>query len=257
MNIENAVNELLHAEKHKMPIEPLTASPEGITVDGAYQIQLGIVDYRLKNGAAIIGKKIGLTSKAMQKMLGVNEPDYGHLFDDMLFQENTPVSLQPYIQPRIEFEIAFVLKDDLKGPDVTVEKVIEATDYVVPAMEIIDSRIKDWKIQFADTIADNGSSAGVILGSQRTKIYEINPEKVEMTVFQNGQMVDKATGAAVMGNPVQAVAWLANTLANYGIALKAGEVILAGSLTKAIDIADGDTFEAAFSIGSVKASFHI
>ncbi|WP_138416350.1 2-keto-4-pentenoate hydratase [Aquibacillus sediminis] len=256
MDIEKAVASIIEAEKSKVPIAPLTSSEQSISVDDAYQIQLGIVRDKLNQEAKIVGKKIGLTSKAMQEMLNVNEPDYGHIFDDMVYKNNASIAIDQYIEPRIEFEIAFVLKKDLKGPGVTAEDVKKATDYVVPAFEIIDSRIKDWKIKFEDTVADNGSSAGIILGDQHTAVEEIDLPEVDMTVYRNDTFLDAATGAAVMGNPLDAVAWLANAIGSYDITLHAGEVILAGALSKAIPIEDGDTFRADFSIGTVSASFY-
>ncbi len=207
-------------------------------------------------GAKIIGKKIGATSKAIQQMFGVNQPDYGHLLDDMLYVDGETISLDTYIQPKVEFEIAFVLKKDLKGPNVTIMDVVNATDYIVPAIEIIDSRIEDWNIKFEDTVADNGSSAGAIIGGKPTKLDGIDLTHIGMVVYQNGKMLTSAAGAEVLGNPLYSVAWLANSLAKYGVSLKKGEIILSGALTKAIDINDQDTFLAEFAhIGSVEASF--
>lgn len=192
----------------------------------------------------------------MQEMLNVNEPDYGHLLNDMMYGDGDTISLNKFIQPRIEFEIAFVLKRDLTGPGVTMNDVIDATDYVVPALEIIDSRIKDWQIKFEDTVADNGSSAGAIIGSTNAKLDDLDLAKVAMTVSRNGEFLDSAFGSAVMGHPAEAVAWLANALGSYGISLYAGEVILSGALSKAIPIEDGDTFTAEFeNIGAVTATF--
>ncbi|WP_226037531.1 2-keto-4-pentenoate hydratase [Aquibacillus saliphilus] len=256
MDIQKNASKLIEAENNGIAIAPFTSSAGTITVDEAYQIQLEIVRHKMEHGAKIIGKKIGLTSKAMQEMLNVNQPDYGHLFDNMIYKNGTTISTDSFIEPRIEFEIAFVLKKDIKGPGVTIEDVKEATDYVVPAFEIIDSRIKDWKIKFEDTVADNGSSAGVILGDEFTDISEVDLAKVEMTVYRNEEYLDSATGEAVMGNPLEAVAWLANAVGDYDITLHAGEVILAGALSKAIPIENGDTFKADFSIGTVSASFN-
>ncbi len=170
MNIQEAAEMLLKAEREKTPIAPFTSTTEAISVTDAYAIQLYQVQQKLDQGALVKGLKIGLTSKAMQEMLNVHTPDYGFILDTMMYEENRPISTTQFILPRVEFEIAFVLKKDLKGPNVTVEDVVNATDYVVPAMEIIDSRIADWEIQFEDTVADNGSSAGAILGSQRSNI---------------------------------------------------------------------------------------
>jgi 2-keto-4-pentenoate hydratase len=256
MDIQKAATALMEAENEKNPIAPFTSSTEEISVDDAYNIQLYQIRQKVENGAVIVGKKIGLTSKAMQEMLNVNEPDYGHILNDMIYKDGESISLDKFIQPRIEFEIAFVLKEDLKGPGVTMSDVITATDYVFPALEIIDSRIKDWQIKFEDTVADNGSSAGAIIGSTTAKLDNLDLAAVRMTATRNGEFLDSASGSAVMGHPAEAVAWLANALGSYGISLYAGEVILSGALSKAIPIEDGDTFTAEFEqIGAVTATF--
>lgn len=255
MNITEAANRLLEAEKTKRAIEPFT-SEGSISVDEAYQIQLEQIRQKVESGSVIVGKKIGLTSKAMQEMLQVDEPDYGHLLDTMTFLDGETISISDYLQPKIEFEIAFVLKKDLQGPGVTLLDVIDATDYVIPALELIDSRIRDWDIRFEDTVADNGSSAGVILGGNPVPIEKVNLSTIGMAVYKNGKYLDSAAGAAVMGNPVRAVAWLANALGRYDIPLLAGEVVLSGALTRAVPVEDGDTFTAEFArLGQVSISF--
>ncbi|WP_087974593.1 2-keto-4-pentenoate hydratase [Oceanobacillus rekensis] len=255
MNIEKAVHALIEVEKSKETIEAFTSQGE-ITKDQAYQIQLAIIDYKKEKGAKVVGKKIGLTSKAMQDMLGVSTPDYGHLLDNMIYSEDMAISLDQFIQPKAEFEIGFVLKEQLKGPGVTIEDVIKATDYVVPAIEIIDSRIRDWKFKFEDTVADNGSSAGAIIGRDSKPLTEINLSEVKMSLYKNDEFIDSAYGSTVMGNPLEAVAWLANELGVYDISLNAGEIILAGALSKAIPIEDGDQFKAEFeNLGTVSATF--
>ncbi|WP_138420528.1 2-keto-4-pentenoate hydratase [Aquibacillus sediminis] len=255
MDINKAVQALIEVEKTKQTIEPFT-SREEITKDKAYQIQLGIIDDKIKNGANVVGKKIGLTSKAMQDMLGVSIPDYGHLLDTMMYKEDTAISIGEFIQPKVEFEIGFVLKEKLKGPGVTTEDVARATDYVVPAVEIIDSRIRDWKINFEDTVADNGSSAGAIIGKDAKALTELELPEVKMTLYKNDEWFDSAYGSAVMGNPIEAVAWLANEVGSYDISLDPGEVILAGALAKAVPIEAGDHFIAEFEkLGTVSATF--
>ncbi|MGG3466721.1 fumarylacetoacetate hydrolase family protein [Neobacillus pocheonensis] len=256
MDIQKAATALLEAEVHKKPIDPFTSSADIISVDEAYQIQLQQIRRKVENGAVIVGKKIGLTSKAMQEMFNVNQPDYGHLLNDMIYEDGETISLDRFIQPKVEFEIAFVLKKDLHGPGVTVKDVIEATDYVVPALEIIDSRIRDWQIKFEDTVADNGSSAGAVIGNKSTPINGHDLARIGMRVYKNGEFLDSAVGAAVMGHPAMAVAWLANAVGGYGISLHAGEFILAGALSKAVVIEKGDTFTAEFDhLGSVSATF--
>jgi 2-keto-4-pentenoate hydratase len=257
MEIQKAAAALMEAESEKKPIDPFTSSTVPISVDDAYQIQLKQIHHKVNNGSVIVGKKIGLTSKVMQEMFNVNEPDYGHILDDMMYKNGETISLDRFIQPKVEFEIAFVLKKDLKGPDVTTEDVIEATDYVLPAIEIIDSRIKDWQFKYEDTVADNGSSAGAILGGKPVPLSNLDLPSIGMTAYKNGEWMDSATGEAVMGNPLKAVAWLANALSRYDISLNAGEVILSGALSKAVPIEDGDIFTAEFDhLGLVSATFN-
>jgi 2-keto-4-pentenoate hydratase len=254
--IQEVATELLEAEKTKQVIEPLTATYPHISVDEAYYIQLEQVRQKVDSGAVVVGKKIGATSKAIQEMFQVNQPDYGHLLDNMMFVEGETISLDSYIQPKAEFEIAFILKKELKGPNVTVLDVIEATEYIAPAIEIIDSRIEDWKIKFEDTVADNGSSAGAIIGGRPTSLDNVDLEHIGMVVYKNGVFLDSAAGAAVLGNPLRAVAWLANSLAKYDVVLKAGEVVLSGALSAAVPIEAGDSFTAEFAhIGTVTVSF--
>ncbi|MFJ7825409.1 2-keto-4-pentenoate hydratase [Psychrobacillus sp. NPDC096623] len=254
--ISKLANELIEAEYYKAPIAPLTERYPDLTLSDAYHIQLQYVEKKVERGARIVGKKIGATSKAIQTMFGVEQPDYGHLFDTMMYMDGDKVPLQNLLQPKVECEIAFVLKKDLIGPNVTPEDVIEATDYIVPAIEIIDSRIEDWKIKFEDTVSDNGSSALVVIGSKATKLEGLDLTCLGMNVLKNGEYVESATGAAVLGNPINAIAWLANALSAYGVKLLAGEIVLSGAFTAALEIQDGDTFTANFAhLGTVTASF--
>jgi 2-keto-4-pentenoate hydratase len=211
-----------------------------------------VIDHRLGEGRTIIGKKVGLTSKAMQQALGVNEPDYGMLLDGVLIENGTDYAAGHLLQPRIEGEIAFVLKADLPGPDVTPEQVLAATDYVVPALEVIDSRIKDWKIKLPDTIADNASSARVVVGTDHLSVQGLDLANVEMVFEKNGEEIGRATGEAVLGHPANAVAWLANTMHSLGVTLNAGDLIMPGALTAMTPVQAGDTIKATFSsLGSV------
>jgi 2-keto-4-pentenoate hydratase len=254
--IQEAATHLLEAEETKQVIKPLTVSYPEITVDEAYHTQLEMIRRKVANGGLIVGKKIGATSKAIQNMFGVNQPDYGHLLADMMVVEGEAISLGQYIQPKVEFEIAFILKKDLKGPNVSILDVIEATDYIVPAIEVIDSRIEDWKIKFEDTVADNGSSASAIIGGKPTKLDGLDLTHIGMVAYRNGEMIDSGAGAAVLGNPLRSVAWLANSLGKYDVSLKSGEIILSGALTSAIEVKENDTFTAEFAhIGSVTATF--
>jgi 2-keto-4-pentenoate hydratase len=237
---------LLTAEKNRKPILPLTESDPGITVDEAYRIQLQVIEMKKSSGQVVVGKKIGITSRAMQTMLGVNEPDYGQILDGMVVMEGEQIRVADLIQPRIEGELAFILKEDLKGPGGTLADVIRCSEGVIPALEIIDSRIADWKIKLPDTVADNASSARIVLGGMLTPVYALDLRTVGMVLEKNGEVAATAAGAAVLGNPAQAVAWLANKLAGYGITLRKGEVILSGSLTAAMPVSSGDFVRADF-----------
>ncbi|MFD3445905.1 2-keto-4-pentenoate hydratase [Microbacteriaceae bacterium 4G12] len=254
-NHEELARTLLEAEKRLQPIRPLTDDAE-LDIDDAYQIQILQIEEKVKAGSKIVGKKIGLTSKAMQNMFHVNQPDFGHLLDTMMHVDGEVISINQFIQPKLESEIGFVLKEDLQGPGVSIVDVLRATDYIVPAFEIIDSRIKDWKIKFEDTVADNGSSARAVLGGTPTAIHNLDLAHIGMVVYQNGEQIATAAGAAVLKSPLHAVAWLANALGKYDIPLKAGEIILSGAFTAAVPIHAGDTFTAEFAhIGSVTVSF--
>jgi 2-keto-4-pentenoate hydratase len=254
--VEQLAQKLLEAERKKQPITPLTETNPDITPADAYAIQLAQIDVKKAAGAYVKGLKIGLTSKAMQDMLGVYTPDYGFVLNTMLFDEKAPLDPTQFIQPKVEFEIAFVFNKELKGPNVTMEDVINATDYVVPAVEVIDSRITDWNIKFEDTVADNGSSAGAILGEKYTLLSEIDDiTSIPMTITKNGEFLDEATSASVLGNPLNAVVWLANAVSEYGITIEPGMFVLSGALSKAVLFEAGDTFEAEFDVlGKVSVS---
>lgn len=255
MDIKKIAEKLLDAEQTKQPIQPLTDVYREITPEDAYAIQLASIKQKVEAGAKVKGLKIGLTSKAMQDMLNVYTPDYGFVLDTMIYDEKG-LSPDSFIQPKVEFEIAFVFKKSLKGPNVTVEDVIDATDYLLPAVEVIDSRIADWKIKFEDTVADNGSSAGAILGNKRTTLEEIEDiTNIEMTVTKNGEFLDQAKSSAVLGNPLNAVVWLANEVGKYGISIEPGMFVLSGALSKAVPFENGDQFTADFgSLGKVSVN---
>ena len=248
--------QLLEAEETLIGTSPLTTEDPELTVEEAYAIQLENIELKVEQGQTIVGKKIGLTSKAMQDLLGVNEPDYGHLLDGMVVENGSAVPKGKVLQPKVEGEIAFVLKKDLKGPNVTTLDVLQATDYILPAIEVVDSRVKDWKIKLPDTIADNASSAFYALGGKPIKIEDVDLELLGMVLKKNGKLVNTGVGAAALGNPAQCVAWLANRLADFDISLRAGEVILSGALSAAIDAEEGDTFTAKFAhLGEVSIHF--
>jgi 2-keto-4-pentenoate hydratase len=248
--------QLMEAEKKGNGMEPLTKTYPALSEKEAYQIQLINIQKKLDAGEKIVGKKIGLTSAAMQSLLGVNEPDYGHLLDGMILENHGNLSWQKVCQPKVEAEIAFVLKQDLVGPNVSELDVLLATDYVVPALEIVDSRIRDWNIQLVDTVADNASSGFFVLGSSSAPIENLDFTTIGMALYKNGELMNTGAGAAALGHPAKCVAWLANKLHDYGIQLKAGEVILSGALSAAVAAEPGDYFHAKLAhLGEVSMKF--
>lgn len=250
------VNQLIQAEKDRLGTVPLTDQYSSFTTQEAYAVQLEIIKQKLAQGQRIVGKKIGLTSVAMQQLLGVNEPDYGHLLDGMVVENGTELSFDRVMQPKVEAEVAFILKKDLKGPNVTTLDVLQATDYVLPALEIVDSRVKDWKIKLQDTIADNASSGHYVLGGKPVCVDQVDLAQIGMVLTKNGEIVNTGVGAAVMGHPANCVAWLANKLSEFDITLKAGEVILSGALSAAVDAKPGDVFTARIAhLGEVSIRF--
>jgi 2-keto-4-pentenoate hydratase len=253
---EAAADLLATAEAQREPIEPLTTAWPNITVVDAYEIQLLQVRNKLAAGASIRGHKVGLSARAMQEMMGVHEPDYGHLLDTMFVFEGDAVEASQLCYPRVEVEVAFVLGAPLQGPGVSVADVLRATAFVLPSIEIIDSRIIDWKIKLPDTIADNASSARLVLGGVATTVPMLDLRTLGAVVRKNGEIVATGASGAVLGNPATAVAWLANKVHSFGVTLDAGHVILPGSCTRAIDVKAGDSIRADFDvIGSVNVNF--
>lgn len=234
-------DELFDALRNRKTVSPLTDREPDLSIEDAYHISLRLLDRRLDDGENIIGKKIGVTSKAVQNMLGVHQPDFGYLTDRMLTPrgEAMPISSK-MIQPRAEGEIAFVLKEDLVGPGITNADVLRATDYVMPCFEVVDSRIEDWKIKIQDTVADNASCGMFVLGDSKVDPREVDLSVCGMVMEKNGALIATGAGAAALGSPVNCVAWLANTLGQFGISLKAGEVILSGSLVPLVPVQAGD-----------------
>lgn len=256
MDYQSIADKFLIAESQCQPIEPITEEYPNLTVNDAYGIQMAGIKMKLSKGNKVIGKKIGLTSLAMQQLLGVHEPDYGHLLDNMLLMEGEPCNRDKLIYPRVEAELAFILKDNLKGPGVTIADVFRATEGIMPAFEIVDSRVRDWKIKLEDTIADNASSARLVLGSRMIPIKNLDLRLIGMVLEKNGEVVNSGAGAAVLGHPAAAVAWLANKLATFNIALEANEIVLSGAITAALDANAGDVFTASFhSLGSINLKF--
>jgi 2-keto-4-pentenoate hydratase len=251
-----AAEALRVAEQTQVAISPLVQSFPGIDLVDSYEIALLNIRRRTAAGATVYGHKVGLSSKAMQEMMGVDEPDYGHLLSDMVYREDEPIATSAFLLPRVEVEVGFVLGEDLPGEGCTVEDVLRCTDYLAPAIELIDSRIADWKIGLADTIADNASSCGVILGKERVKPGDLDVKAIDATLDINGTRVAEGRSDAVLGDPTIAVAWLANKVASFGVRLQAGHVVLPGSCTRAYDVRPGDDVVATFSgLGSVHLTF--
>ncbi|MEO0997024.1 MAG: fumarylacetoacetate hydrolase family protein [Pseudomonadota bacterium] len=234
-------DELYEALRGRHTVVPLSEREPDLGIADAYRISLQLLNRRLDSGERIVGKKIGATSEAVQNLLNVHQPDFGYLTDAMEYPNGATIALdQTLIQPRAEGEIAFHLKTRLAGPDVTQADVIRATDYVQPCFEIVDSRIRDWRLTIADTVADNASCGVFVLGEGRAAPEDVPFETVGMRVEKNGAAVSTGVGAAALGSPLTCVAWLANTLSEYGIALEAGETVLSGSLVPLEPVAPGD-----------------
>ena len=247
---------LLGAYESRKPVEPLRDTFPGLDLDAAYAIQVLQVERRVAAGARVLGHKVGLTSAAMQRQMGVSTPDFGHLLDDMFQLENTPIPTGAYLQPRIEPEVAFVLRRPLRGPGVTVAQALSAIDYLLPALEIIDSRIRDWNIQLPDTVADNASSGGVVLGSRPVDPGEVDLRLSGCVLRVGGRVAGTGAGGAVLGSPVTSLVWLANTLGARGVTLEEGHVVLPGSITASVPVRPGEVVTATFAgLGSVTATF--
>ncbi len=253
---ERLAADLTQAERSRVPISPLTDGEPDIDVVDAYEIQLINIRQRVAQGARVIGHKVGLSSEAMQKMMNVDEPDYGHLLDDMQVFEDRPVKSANYLYPRVEVEVGFILADDLPGAGCTEDDVLSATAAFAPAIELIDTRITNWQIKLCDTIADNASSAGWVLGEARVSPKDVDIKAIDAVLTNDGEVVAEGRSDAVLGNPVTAVAWLARKVESFGVRLRAGDIVLPGSCTRAIDAPPGSHFVAEFSgLGSVQLSF--
>ena len=247
---------LYGALRGRHPIRPLIEQDASLTIDDAYAISLGFLERRKADGERIVGKKIGVTSKAVQDMLGVHQPDFGFLTDWMHVKGDIDVDAKALIAPRAEAEIAFILKERLNGPGVTPDDVIAATEAIAPCFEIVDSRIRDWKISIVDTVADNASCGVFVLGEARADPRAHDLPNLHVAVTKNGAPLSEGYGHAVQGDPAMAVAWLANTLGAYGVTLEAGDVILSGSVVPLEPAAKGDRFEMTLhGIGTCAANF--
>jgi 2-oxopent-4-enoate/cis-2-oxohex-4-enoate hydratase len=250
-------DELYTALTERKTLEPLTTRHKDMTIEDGYHVQQRMVARRLDAGEKVVGKKIGVTSKVVMDMLNVHQPDFGYLLDGMIYNEGEAIPMDTLIQPKAEGEIAFLLKRDLLGPGISNADVLRATEGVMACFEIVDSRIKDWKIAIQDTVADNASCGVFVLGDRLVDPRQVDLTTCGMVLEKNGEIAGIGAGAAALGSPVNAVAWLANTLGRLGIGLKAGEIILSGSLAALIPVKAGDSLRVAIGgIGGCSVRFY-
>lgn len=253
---------LYEAERSRTPIRQISLQHPEMTIEDAYAVQRELVRLKVAGGAVVRGRKIGLTSKVMQRAVSITEPDYGALLDDMFFDDGGTVPAGRFIRPRIEVELAFVLGDPLSGPGVTLYDVLRAAEYVTPAIEILDARVQMADPEtghlrtIVDTICDNAADAGIVLGGRVARPMDVDLRWVAALLLRNGSIEDSGVAASVLGHPANGVAWLANRLAPHGVSLQAGEVILAGSFTAPVFADPGDTFVADYGpMGTVSIHF--
>ncbi|WJV25995.1 MULTISPECIES: 2-oxo-hept-4-ene-1,7-dioate hydratase [Pseudomonas] len=261
-DIQQAAARLDAAERNREQIPQLSLEFPEITIEDAYAIQRSWVEHKIRAGRKLVGHKIGLTSRAMQVSSNITEPDFGALLDDMLFEEGSDIPFQRFIVPRVEVELAFILGKPLKGPNCTLFDVLDATEWVIPALEIIDARIQqvDPRTQATrkvfDTISDNAANAGVVMGGRAVRPGDIDLRKVPAVLYRNGVIEESGVSAAVLNHPAKGVAWLANKLAAYDVGLEAGQIILGGSFTRPVAARPGDTFHVDYDqLGSIACGF--
>ncbi|OZY33686.1 fumarylacetoacetate hydrolase family protein [Pseudomonas lundensis] len=256
--IEALGDELFHALRERRSVAPLTQRYPDLTLETAYHISLRFLQRRQALGEQVVGKKIGVTSRAVQEMLDVHQPDFGFLTDRMQVGNDSDVSFETHrlVQPRAEGEIAFMLGQDLHGPGISADDVMAATHWVAPCFEIVDSRIVDWNIRIQDTVADNASCGVFALGDERINPRELDLAKVQLNLRKNGQPAGQGLGSAVQGHPCEAVAWLANTLGQFDIPFRKGEIILSGALAPLVPVLPGDDVSLTLSgLGSARLRF--
>lgn len=254
--VETIATRLQEAEQSRRPIDPIATEIGEGQLDVAYAVQTEVTRRGVANGRRLVGRKIGLTSKAVQQQLRVDQPDYGALFADMEIVTGEAIDVAQLIQPRVEAEIALVLERDLSSPDLTLGELMRATAYAVPALEVVDSRIRDWKITILDTVADNGSSARYVLGASPRQLTDMDLAACSMTMTRNGSIVSVGCGAACLGHPLRAALWLARTMARAGQPLRSGDVVLTGALGPVSTVSAGEAYEARISgFSPVSVSF--
>jgi len=254
--LKDLAQALHKAEMERQPIAPLTDAYPDLTLQDAYAIQWELARQKTKQGSRLRGRKVGFTSPAVQQMLGLNEPGYGYLFDSGAVENLGQVAFDRLMHPKIEAEIAFILRDSLRGPGLTVPDVLSAVAYVAPAFEIIDSRIRDWPIKSADIIADNAAHGLFVIGDKRSGVDNVDLPQAQMQLEKNGAVVATGTGNAVLGNPALSLVWLANKLASEGSKLVEGEIVLTGTLASPLVVSQGDEVRANFGdLGSVSVTF--
>ncbi|WP_457203249.1 2-keto-4-pentenoate hydratase [Nocardioides sp. HB32] len=250
-SISAAVSRLSEAQATRMPCAPVRDLIGTDDLDAAYAVQQGLVQARIAGGARVVGRKIGATSEAVQTQLGVDQPDFGYLLDDMDVSprdgRSGPISMRTLLQPRVEAEVAFVLARDIDDEGITLDVVRDAVDVALPALEIVDSRIADWRIGFTDTVADNASSGLFVVGADGQKLDDLEPRDVTMSLTINGEERSAGTGAACLGDPLEALRWLAVQAQRFGDPLRAGHLILSGALGPFVPFAPGDRVEATIS----------
>ncbi len=255
-DIDRVARELWEAETGLAPIGPISVSHPRMTTDEAYEVQFRSAALRRGLGHHLCGRKIGLTSKAIREMVGLDEPDYGQLFEEMRIEDGDVARRDTLIQPKIEPELAFVFARSLAGPDVGFDEVIGAVDHVAAAFEIVDCRIREWQVRGIDAVCDNGSASRFVVGRNRLSPRDADLGTISATFERNGEVIATPSFSDVMGNPVNAVCWLANKLATQNRRIEAGEVVLTGAPCRPADVARGDRFRASFDrLGTIAVSF--
>jgi 2-oxo-hept-3-ene-1,7-dioate hydratase len=257
-----AARALADAERTQVPMRQLSRQHPDMTVEDAYAIQRALIEQKLADGRRLVGRKIGLTSRAMQQSASIDEPDFGALLDDMIFENGAEIPARRFIRPRIEMELAFVLGEAVTGPGCTAIDILRAAEFVVPALEILDARVQMTDPEtgggrtIVDTIADNAADAGVVLGSRPAKPLEIDIAWVAALLYRNGVIEESGVAAAVLHHPANSAAWLANKLAGYGVRLEAGQIILSGSFIRPVHAYAGDVFFADYGpLGTITCRF--